>query len=91
MPKHRLPKDAAVFIKNKPKGTISFPPYENLDELSLHRVRKFKVYPLGSIREYSRHIPYNSGKRDFFEKTGRESFEGTLNYILHDLIRKGGL
>ncbi|KAJ8122807.1 hypothetical protein O1611_g9748 [Lasiodiplodia mahajangana] len=75
MPKHKMPKDAAVFTKSKPKGAINFQPFEELDELSLHRVRKFQVYPLGKIREYSRHIPYNSGKKDFFEKTGRESFE----------------
>ncbi|KAI1756935.1 hypothetical protein F4782DRAFT_548026 [Xylaria castorea] len=75
MPKQKVPKDAAVFTKSKPKGAINFQPYEDLDEISLHRVRKFQVYPLGKIREYSRHIPYNSGKKDFFEKTGRESFE----------------
>ncbi|KAI0541083.1 hypothetical protein GGR58DRAFT_520309 [Xylaria digitata] len=62
MPKHKIPKDAAVFTKGKPKGTINFQPYENLDEVSLHRARMFQVYPLGKIREYSRHIPYNSAK-----------------------------
>ncbi|KAI0457802.1 hypothetical protein F5B21DRAFT_520805 [Xylaria acuta] len=75
MPKQKMPKDAAVFTKSKPKGAINFQPYEDLDEVSLHRVRRFQVYPLGKIQEYSRHIPYNSGKKDFFEKTGRESFE----------------
>ncbi|KAI1304563.1 hypothetical protein F5Y03DRAFT_406892 [Xylaria venustula] len=75
IPKHKMPKDAAVFTKGKPKGAINFQPYEDLDEVSLHRTRTFQVYPLGKIREYSRHIPYNSGKKDFFEKTGRESFE----------------
>ncbi|KAK5624320.1 hypothetical protein RRF57_000036 [Xylaria bambusicola] len=75
MPKHKMPKDAAVFTKGKPKGDINFRPYEDLDEISLHQTRVFQVYPLGRIREFSRHIPYNSGKKDFFEKTGRESFE----------------
>ncbi|KAI0972676.1 hypothetical protein F4678DRAFT_471639 [Xylaria arbuscula] len=75
IPKHKMPKDAAVFTKGKPKGAINFQPYEDLDEVSLNRTRMFQVYPLGKIREYSRHIPYNSGKKDFFEKTGRESFE----------------
>lgn len=28
------------------------------------------------IVEYPRHIPYNSEKKSFLEKTGRESFEG---------------
>ncbi|KAI1258876.1 hypothetical protein F5Y18DRAFT_325188 [Xylariaceae sp. FL1019] len=75
MPKHKMPKDAAVFTKSKPKGSINFQPFERLDETSLRSVRKFQVYPLGKIQEYSRHIPYNSGKKDFYEKTGRESFE----------------
>ncbi|KAI0817296.1 hypothetical protein GGR55DRAFT_693543 [Xylaria sp. FL0064] len=75
IPKHKMPKDAAVFTKSKPKGAINFPPYEKLDDLSLHKTRIFQVYPLGRIREFSRHIPYNSGKKGFFEKTGRESFE----------------
>ncbi|KAI0470182.1 hypothetical protein F4859DRAFT_522656 [Xylaria cf. heliscus] len=75
MSKQKIPKDAAIFTKSKPKGAINFQPYEDLDEVSLHRVRRFQVYPLGKIQEYSRHIPYNSGKKDFFEKTGRESFE----------------
>lgn len=83
MPKQKMAKDAAVFTKNKPKGAINFPPYENLDESSLRLVRKFQVYPFGKIQEYSRHIPYNSGKKDFYEKTGRESFEGNLSPTSH--------
>ncbi|KAI1737276.1 hypothetical protein F4680DRAFT_217569 [Xylaria scruposa] len=75
IPKQKMPKDAAIFTKSKPKGAINFHPYDDLDEVSLHRARRFQVHPLGKIREYSRHIPYNSGKKDFFEKTGRESFE----------------
>ncbi|KAJ3576315.1 hypothetical protein NPX13_g3742 [Xylaria arbuscula] len=75
MPKHKMPKDAAVFTKGKTKGAINFSPYEDLDEESLRHTRIFEVFPLGRIREFSRHIPYNSGKKDFFEKTGRESFE----------------
>ncbi|KAI1487176.1 hypothetical protein F5X96DRAFT_687343 [Biscogniauxia mediterranea] len=75
IPKHKMPKDAAVFTKSKPKGVVNFFPFERLDQASLRQVRKFQVYPLGKIQEYSRHIPYNSGKKDFYEKTGRESFE----------------
>ncbi|KAI3322170.1 hypothetical protein HD806DRAFT_545366 [Xylariaceae sp. AK1471] len=75
MPKHKMPKDAAVFTKSKPKGAINFQPHESLDDVSLRLVQKFQIYPLGKIKEYSRHIPYNSGKKDFYEKTGRESFE----------------
>ncbi|KAK7998026.1 Thioesterase/thiol ester dehydrase-isomerase [Apiospora arundinis] len=75
MPKQKVAKDAAVFTKGKPKGTVNFQPRERLDETSLREARKFQVFPLGKIQDYCRHIPYNSGKKDFFEKTGRESFE----------------
>ncbi|KAI8635206.1 hypothetical protein F5Y19DRAFT_469080 [Xylariaceae sp. FL1651] len=75
MPKHKMPKDAAVFTKSKPKGAVNFPPFEKLDATSLRLVGRFQVYPFGKIQEFSRHIPYNSGKKDFYEKTGRESFE----------------
>lgn len=76
MPKHRKPKDAAVFTKGRAKGLVGFPPHERLDEASVREVRKYHVFPFGKIQDYCRHIPYNSGKKDFFEKTGRESFEG---------------
>ncbi|KAH9909131.1 hypothetical protein F4778DRAFT_793146 [Xylariomycetidae sp. FL2044] len=75
MPKHKMPKDAAVFTKSKPKGVVNFRPFERLDEASLRMVRQFHVYPIGKIQECCRHIPYNSGKKDFYEKTRRESFE----------------
>jgi hypothetical protein len=71
-----MTKDGAVFVKGKIKGDVNFPPFEHLDEETIHAVKKFQVHPLGKIQEYSRHIPYNSEKKSFLEKTGRESFEG---------------
>jgi hypothetical protein len=62
--------------RSKAKAPICFPPFEDLDEASLREVRRFQVHPFGSIRETSERIPYNSGKKDFFSKTGREGFEG---------------
>ncbi|KAL2024499.1 hypothetical protein VTK56DRAFT_7542 [Thermocarpiscus australiensis] len=59
----------------KVKGVVHFPPFEALDEASLREVRRFQVYPFGSIQDTCRRIPYNSGKKDFFSKTGREMFE----------------
>jgi hypothetical protein len=76
--KDKMPKEAAVFIKAKAKGVINFRPFERLSEMSIRDVRKYQVFPFGKIQEYCRHIPYNSGKKDFFEKTGRESFEGNV-------------
>lgn len=69
----------AEFIRAHPKGTIRFQPFEDcLDARLTESVKKFQIYPAGRIKEFCRHIPYASGKKDFFEKTGRESFEGKL-------------
>jgi len=74
----KVPKDAPVYIKGKPKGEVRYPAYENSDEESLLReLRKYQVFPLGEIGEHVRHIPYNSDKKDFSAKTGREGFEGS--------------
>lgn len=69
-------KDTGGFVKSKAKGTVNFPPFESLDSTSLREIKRYQIYPFGRIQEYCRHIPYNSGKKDFYEKTGRESFEG---------------
>lgn len=69
-------KDTGGFVKSKAKGTINFPPFESLDNTSMREIKRYQIYPFGNIQEYCRHIPYNSGKKDFYEKTGRESFEG---------------
>jgi hypothetical protein len=69
-------KDDASHSKSKAKGAVNFPPFENLDDNSLDEIRRYQVSPFGSIQNNCRHIPYNSGKKDFFDKTGRESFEG---------------
>ena len=74
--KQRVGKDITGFAKVKAKGEVNFPPFESLDANSTKEIRNFLVYPYGKIQDYRRHIPYNSGKKDFFEKTGRESFEG---------------
>lgn len=74
--KSKMSKDGAVFSKGKIKGRVLFPPFEDLDQDSLRAVRKYRVFPLGEIVKYPRHIPYNSEKKSFLEKTGRESFEG---------------
>lgn len=71
-----MSKDGAVFTKGKIKGDINFPPFEHFDDDTVQELKKFAVYPLGKIQEFCRHIPYNSEKKTFLEKTGRESFEG---------------
>ncbi|KAB8301349.1 hypothetical protein EYC80_003230 [Monilinia laxa] len=73
--KQKMSKDGAVFAKGKIKGDVNFPPFEHLSEETMREVQRFRVYPLGKIQDYCRHIPYNSEKKNFLEKTGRESFE----------------
>ena len=69
-------KDPPRLVKSRAKGVVNFPPFEDLNEVSLREVAKYHIFPYGSIQDHCKHIPYNSGKKDFFEKTGRESFEG---------------
>jgi hypothetical protein len=73
-----MTKDGAVFIKAKTKGEVAYPPFESLDDEIMRACQKFQVFPLGTVQDYPRSIPYHSGKKDFFEKTGREGFEGSI-------------
>ncbi|KAJ4295126.1 hypothetical protein N0V90_007136 [Kalmusia sp. IMI 367209] len=79
MPKRKkIPKDAPVFSEGtKIVGHLNYPPYEAGDDVELaEQHRRFQIYPMGEIqRKGARHIPYNSDKKDFLEKTGREAFE----------------
>ena len=75
--KAKMSKDAPIFAKAKVKGEVRFPPWEEMDDPVICReMRRLSIYPLGRIQDYPRHIPYNSDKKSFLEKTGRESFEG---------------
>ncbi|KXX74789.1 Transcriptional repressor XBP1 [Madurella mycetomatis] len=71
----RMTENAKHPAKGRVKGVVNFPPFEVLEEASLAQVRRFRVDPFGSIQGTCRRIPYNSGKKDFFSKTGREVFE----------------
>ncbi|KAF5026854.1 hypothetical protein F66182_1049 [Fusarium sp. NRRL 66182] len=79
-------KDTSNLAKSKLRGQVRFPPFEHLNEAALHEMQRFRVSPFGFIHETCLHIPYNSGKKDFFEKTGRESFEGELLTIIRSLV-----
>jgi hypothetical protein len=75
--KQKICKDGPVFTKgSRTRGEIRYPPCEYQDEELAAAHRELQVYPMGSIMHYPRHIPYNSEKKSFLEKTGRESFEG---------------
>ncbi|KAL7899442.1 hypothetical protein HDV63DRAFT_416884 [Trichoderma sp. SZMC 28014] len=61
--------------KPKPLEPIKFLPFEEIDQSSYQQICRFRVSPFGKIWQSRQHIPYNSSKKDFFEKTGRESIE----------------
>ncbi|KAM0259046.1 hypothetical protein ACHAQJ_003547 [Trichoderma viride] len=73
--KAKLPTNVVSMTKPKPQGSINFPPFEDIEEASYQEMCRFRVSPFGQIRQSCQHIPYNSSKKDFFEKTGRESIE----------------
>ena len=72
----KMVKDAAVFVEGKVRQPVQYLPWENYDTDTLKELQAFRVYPLGEISKYHRHIPYNSDKKGFSEKTGRSAFEG---------------
>lgn len=74
--RQKLSKDAAIFKPGPIRGECRYPPHEDVDEFTAAKHEALNVYPVGSISTYARHIPYNSEKKLFLEKTGREYFEG---------------
>jgi hypothetical protein len=76
--RQKVPKDAPIFSEgNQTVGNVNFRPHEaGNDQHLLGQHRKFQIYPLGEIEKKGiRHIPYNSDKKDFLDKTGRDAFE----------------
>ncbi|EPE03146.1 apses transcription factor xbp1 [Ophiostoma piceae UAMH 11346] len=73
---HNAPNTPIEFVRAHAKGAVRFRSFEDdLDEAAMAAIDEFQVYPFGDIEEYCRHIPYASSKKDFYDKTGRESFE----------------
>lgn len=74
--KQKVSKDAAVFTRGKIRGELRYPPCEFQDKELARAHNELQIHPMGHIQEFPRHIPYNSEKKSFLEKTSRESFEG---------------
>lgn len=74
--KLKMTKDAAVFQHGPIRGECRFPPDEFQDTVLAAYHQQFEVTPFGEIADYPRHIPYNSEKKRFQEKTGREHLNG---------------
>ncbi|KKK19409.1 hypothetical protein P175DRAFT_0464515 [Aspergillus ochraceoroseus IBT 24754] len=73
--KQKIAKDAPIFNRGKIRGELRYHPCEERDEELTKLHREFRLHPMGDIAAYPRHIPYNSDKKSFQERTGRESFE----------------
>jgi hypothetical protein len=71
-----MSKDAPIFIRGPTKGEVRFPPVEDPDDIIAAEHRRFSIFPAKRISDFPRHIPYNSEKKSFLEKTGRGAFEG---------------
>ncbi|KAI5199898.1 hypothetical protein E4T39_05998 [Aureobasidium subglaciale] len=87
--RQKIAKDAPVFNRNPARGEVNYAPFEVSEICALlskrerHELaeqhRRFNIFPNGSdqglIKDFARHIPYNSEKKAFSDKTGREAFE----------------
>ncbi|OJJ49063.1 hypothetical protein ASPZODRAFT_13801 [Penicilliopsis zonata CBS 506.65] len=73
--KPKVAKDAPIFTRGTVRGDLRYPPCEERDEELAQMHREFQIHPMGEIASFPRHIPYNSEKKSFQERTGRESFE----------------
>ena len=81
--KAKLTKDAPVFSPGPVRGECRFPPDEYQDEKLATYHQQFEVSPFGEIADYPRHIPYNSEKNSFLEKTRREYLEGHRDRLIN--------
>ncbi|PHH86263.1 hypothetical protein CDD83_10490 [Cordyceps sp. RAO-2017] len=68
-------RNTAPLLKSRTQGPVKFPPFESVDAEAIREIARFQITPFGQIQQCCEHIPYNSTKRNFFEKTGRESIE----------------
>ncbi|KAH5823779.1 hypothetical protein HBI94_088540 [Parastagonospora nodorum] len=76
--RQKIAKDAPIFSEgNHTIGYVNYPPDEGDGDQDLRAEHeRFQVFPLGEIRRKGvRHIPCNSDKKDFLDKTGRDAFE----------------
>ncbi|KND92879.1 Transcriptional repressor XBP1, partial [Tolypocladium ophioglossoides CBS 100239] len=73
--RRRPSRSATPLPKSKTQGPVRFPPFEVVDEAAIQHIARYQISSFGQIQQCCEHIPYNSTKKDFYEKTGRESIE----------------
>jgi hypothetical protein len=87
-------KDHATSAKRAaPKGVVNYKSYGcnsntvcadpalRSEIINQHANFKLEAEGNGLISDYPKHIPYASGKKDFYDKTGREAFECLSPYF----------
>lgn len=72
------PRSTASPLKSRTQGPVRFPPFEHVSAQVMQEIATYQISPFGQIQQCCEHIPYNSSKKNFYEKTGRESIEGKL-------------
>lgn len=72
----KVGKDAPVFEEADIRGECRYVPDEYQNEELVTQHERFELYPMGQIADYPRHIPYNSDKKPFFERTNRGYLNG---------------
>ncbi|KAM4056783.1 hypothetical protein HRG_003648 [Hirsutella rhossiliensis] len=68
-------RSAASLLKSRTQGPVRFPPFEDVGAHIMQEIVAYQISSFGQIQQCSEHIPYNSTKKNFYEKTGRESIE----------------
>ena len=74
--KLKMSKGATLPVKAKPNGKVRYSPCDLRNDVVKAEHLKFHMEPVSSIKDYPRRIPYNSDKKTFQERTGRDAFEG---------------
>lgn len=88
--RQKMGKDGGLTSPKAPQNPVNYEPTEcNAPSLILtfaqraeltEQHKRFRLSPFDlprdKIRDFPKHIPYTSEKKGFFEKTGREAFEG---------------
>ncbi|KAJ5679899.1 hypothetical protein N7462_008143 [Penicillium macrosclerotiorum] len=72
--KMKVSKDGPVFRPGAIQGQFRYPPCEERDEELAEHHRNWNLTPMGNISAFPRHIPYQSEKKTFHQRTGRDSF-----------------
>jgi hypothetical protein len=92
--RQRNGKDNTAAKRTAPKGVVNYKsheaysnvvcadPEQRTEIIKQHYNFKIAAEGRGLIGEFPKHIPYASGKKDFYDKTGRDAFECSLPSVL---------